>query len=578
MKRFTELFCALEQTTRTNEKVEALETYFRDAPPADAAWALRFLCGRTLPRVIPSRNLWTWIAEEAQLPAWLVAECFDAVGDAAETMALLAPSPRDGIVLPLARLIEERLLPLPQLPEHARHDLLLRTWRELNSTERLVWNKLITGNFRIGVARTLVIRALASVARVTPAVMAHRVLGSWNATAEEFVRLTRGEEAGSAPAQPYPFFLASPLELKLKPGESLDILGDRPEWQAEWKWDGIRAQLIRRGGEVILWSRGDEMITDSFPELVEAGAALPEGVVLDGEILAWQGNRPLPFAALQRRLGRKLVESKTRRAFPITFVAYDLLEWNGQDCRTEPLAIRRQRLEQVMAETERIWAEQARAPAPAGEFLPGFELVETPSDSRRSALRLSPIVRAETWTELAAARDQARLRGVEGLMLKRLTSGYGVGRQRGDWWKWKVDPFLVDAVLVAAQRGHGRRASLYTDYTFAVWDHGQLVPVAKAYSGLTDEEILRVDAFVRGHTVERFGPVRSVDPRLVFELAFEGVQKSTRHKSGLALRFPRMNRWRHDKKADEADTLEQVQCLAAQAEASGREEQEHSID
>jgi DNA ligase-1 len=575
MKRFTELFGALEQTTRTTEKVAALETYFREVPAADAAWALQFLCGRTMPRLIPSRNLWDWLAEESQLPGWLIAECADAVGDAAETMALLAPPATQRMTLSLAELVEQRLVPLATLPEHSRHDLLLQTWRELNATERLVWNKLITGNFRVGVARTLVIRALASVAHVTPAVMAHRVLGAWKPSAEEFGRLMRPEEGEVSSAKPYPFFLASPLELKLKAGESPAVLGPRREWQAEWKWDGIRAQLIRRQGETLLWSRGDELITDTFPEIAEASTALPDGMVLDGEILAWQGDKPLPFASLQRRLGRKIVATKTRQAFPVAFVAYDLLEWHGADVRTQPLFERRRWLEEVL---EAVENRQHPRRSPLGEerlqetFLPGFEAGTNDDKASARCLRLSPVILVETWEELGRLREEARARGVEGLMLKRLDSGYGVGRQRGDWWKWKIDPLVIDAVLVAAQRGHGRRASLYTDYTFAVWDQGQLVPVAKAYSGLTDEEILQVDAWVRRQTTGRFGPVRSVAPNHVFELAFEGIQKSTRHKSGVALRFPRMNRWRRDKKPEEADTLDNLRRLIAGREDPARRE------
>lgn len=564
MRRFTELFCELDQTTRTNEKVAALERYFKEVPAADAAWALQFLCGRTLPRAFPNRQLWEWTREETRLPAWLIEECYEGVGDSGETIALLLTGAANGTDLSLSRLAEERLMPLFSLPDRARHDLLIKTWRELDSNQCLVWNKLITGNFRVGVARTLVIRALAAVAGVDQAVMAHRVLGPWRATAEDFQRLLSAEQDGPHLAKPYPFFLASPLEMKLKRGQSLNELGEIRDWQAEWKWDGIRAQLIRRGGETMIWSRGDEMVTESFPEIVEAGNALAEGTVLDGEILAWREERPQPFASLQRRLGRKSVDAKTRREFPVAFVAYDLLEADGIDIRQRPLSERRRLL------IERVAAAQARylelpknglKPQAESFFLPGFELAHQ-SGATSQVLRISPIVEAAAWETLQALQAEARGRGVEGLMLKKLASAYGVGRQRGDWWKWKIDPLVIDAVLIAAQRGHGRRASLYTDYTFGVWDNGQLTPVAKAYSGLTDEEILQVDAFVRANTTGKFGPVVSVKAELVFEIAFEAVQASTRHKSGIAVRFPRINRWRHDKKAAEADTLETLRSLA----------------
>jgi DNA ligase-1 len=564
MKRFTELFCELDRTTRTNEKVVALEDYFRQTPPADAAWALQFLCGKTLPRAVPTKTLWELTAAESALPDWLLEECYDAVGDLAETISLVLRGSGEGTFLSLRELVEERLLPLRQLPENSRRNLLLKTWRELDSNQRLVWNKLITGNFRIGVARTLVIRALANVAKIDSAIMAHRVLGSWKPTAEDFQRLMNDDVHSFEVAKPYPFFLASPIEIKIKKGESLDVLGEISDWQAEWKWDGIRAQLIRRAGETLVWSRGDEMVTDTFPEIVEAGNFLPDGTVLDGEILAWQNDAPLPFTKLQRRLGRKRVASGTRNEFPIAFFAYDLLELNGKDFRTEPLCARRAELEKLLAEVsekfESVASEKTRDEFET-TFLPGFQ-TGPQNAGRIFPLQISPILRAESWSALAKLQSESRARAVEGLMLKRLASPYGVGRQRGDWWKWKIDPHVIDAVLIYAQRGHGRRASLYTDYTFGLWEKDELVPVAKAYSGLTDEEIHQVDSFVRHNSKEKFGPVRIVKAELVFELAFEGIQKSTRHKSGVAVRFPRMNRWRRDKNPEDADTLDNLRALA----------------
>ena len=568
MKRFAQLFSALDRTNRTNEKVALLEGYFRETPPGDGVWALQFLCGRTLPRAVPTRSLWHWAAEAAQVPVWLLDECYHAVGDMAETIALVLPDSPPGPALSLSQIVEQRLVPLRNLPEHARHDLLQLTWRELNTMERLVWNKLITGDFRVGVARTLVIRALAAVAQVEPPIMAHRVMGPWAPTGPDFLRLIAPADSPSTQiAQPYPFFLASPLETKIQPGQTPAALGKIEDWLAEWKWDGIRAQLIRRGGESLLWSRGDELVTDAFPEILEASQTLPEGTVLDGEILAWQGDGPLPFAKLQRRMGRKQVGSKIRSDFPIVFVAYDLLEFGAADFRAQPLEVRRKELEnlikQATAESRKrpIWRSHLSTETP---LLPGLE----PSTSANEAgsepgfpIRLSPAVHAATWDELARLQRESRQRGVEGLMLKARTSPYGVGRQRGSWWKWKVDPLVIDAVLIFAQPGQGRRASLYTDYTFGLWDNGELVPVAKAYSGLTDEEIARVDAFVRANTIDKFGPVRSVKPLQVFEIAFEAVQPSTRHRSGLAVRFPRMNRWRHDKKPEEADTVEALRRL-----------------
>jgi DNA ligase-1 len=555
MKRFTRLYTELDQTTRTNEKVLALESYFREAPPADAAWALSFLCGRRPARVVAVATLRNWAADEADLPSWMIDECHEVVGDLAETLALLLPAAASTMALPLHEAVEQRLLPMRQHPDGGR-ELLLETWRELDPREKLVWNKLITGEFRVGVAQTLVVRALARVAGIDQAVMAHRLMGKWQPTSGEFLRLLEeGGPASDEPARPYPFFLASPLE-----GDP-SALGDLAEWQAEWKWDGIRGQLIRRQGESVLWSRGDELVTDTFPEIAEAGRALLDGTVLDGEIIAWRDEMPQPFGQLQRRLGRKTVSPKLRAEFPVIFLAFDLLERNGEDWRGRPLEVRRHELESVVDEAER------RRPEMAGLFrdvvweTPDLFEPSIPSSAPAPALAASALLAPATWEELACLQQESRERHVEGIILKRKSSAYGVGRQRGDWWKWKIDPLVIDAVLINAQLGHGRRATLYTDYTFGLWHDGTLVPVAKAYSGLSDEEILEVDGFVRANTTGRFGPIRAVKPALVFELAFEAVQKSSRHKAGIAVRFPRMNRWRRDKQPEEADTLASLSAL-----------------
>lgn len=527
MQRFTELYAALDRTTRTVEKVLAMEDYFRAAPPADAAWALYFLMGNKVQRAVSTARLREWLAAEAELPLWLVEESYDAVGDLAETLALLVPSHGGSTARSLENVVTERVIALKPLPPEAQQPIVVQTWRELSQAQCLVWHKLITGELRVGVSRTLVVRALANLTKVPPPTMAHRLMGAWQPTAESYLALLSGE-ANVDPGRPYPFFLAYPLE-----GE-LESLGDIADWQAEWKWDGIRSQVIRRQGQFLIWSRGEELVTDRFPELTGLAEALPEGTVIDGEILAWQGDQPLSFNSLQTRIGRKRLTPKVLAASPVALMAYDLLEQNGEDIRSLPLAERRLRLEAIVA------AVGARAP-----------------------LRISPVVTAEAWSDLQALWQGSRERLVEGLMLKRRDSAYGVGRTKGDWWKWKISPHSVDAVLIYAQRGSGRRASLYTDYTFGVWNEGQLVPVAKAYSGLTDEEIREVDAFVRKNTLEKFGPVRVVKPELVFELHFEGIQASSRHKAGIAVRFPRMSRWRQDKPAAEADTLESLQKLLA---------------
>ena len=527
MKRFTQLYCELDQTTRTNDKLTALERYFREAPAEDAVWALHFLAGRKIPSVVSSRLLGQWVAEETKLPDWLIGECYDAVGDLAETLALLLPgSTTKAQPLSLHKLVENRILDLHKMPEEWRREVFVRTWRELNSNERFVFNKLITGAFRVGVAHPLVVRALANVAKVSAAVMAHRVMGNWKPTVEDFKQLLRPQEGQRETGQPYPFYLASPLQ------DDPETLGPITDWLAEWKWDGIRAQLIRREGQVILWSRGEEMLTDRFPEITEAGKRIPDGTVLDGEILAWRNEHPLRFGVLQHRIGRKDVSAAIREEAPVVFTAFDIVEWQNEDIREQPLSDRRQKLETLFQ-----------------------------NFSRAMPFRLSEKIETTTWQDLEKLQQQARERSVEGIMLKRRDSPYQVGRPRGEWWKWKIDPYLIDAVLIYAQPGSGRRASLFTDYTFGVWENGQLVPIAKAYSGLSDDEIRQVDAFVRRNTLEKHGPVRIVKPELVFELAFEGLAESTRHKAGIAVRFPRMNRWRRDKKAKEADMLETVRNL-----------------
>jgi DNA ligase 1 len=526
VRRFAQLFAAIDETTATKKKVAALVDYFRNAPPADAAWAVHFLSGRRPKRLVGSRKLAAWAAGEADVPGWLFEESYQAVGDLAETITLVLPDHAGSSELSLADWVERRLLPLRGEDDDVQREVLVGAWRELDRKERFVWNKLITGSFRVGASQRLVVRALAEVSGVDEGVIAHRLMGAWDPTPEFFLRLIEPDTRDADVSRPYPFFLAHPLE-----GEP-SRLGELQDWIAEWKWDGIRAQLIRRAGRTFLWSRGEELLAGRFPEVEEIGELLPEGTVMDGELLPWVDGSPLPFAQLQRRIGRKNLGRKILDEVPMVLVAYDLLEEAGADIRGRPLSERRSRLAALLDSV------------PAG-----------------GRLILSPSVNAATWAELTEARRGARGSGAEGLMLKRLSSEYGVGRRRGDWWKWKVDPLTVDAVLIYAQPGSGKRAGLFTDYTFGIWEGNHLVPFAKAYSGLTDEEIRKVDAFVRRNTLEKFGPVRTVKPELVFELHFEGIQRSTRHKSGIAVRFPRMARWRTDKKAEDADTLETVRDL-----------------
>ena len=524
MRRFAQLYAELDGTNSTNAKLAALERYFREAPPEDAAWAVYFLTGNKPRQVVPSRRMYELAAELSATPMWLMDECYEAVGDLAETVAHVLPPAVNANDTPLSTWVEERLLPLAGATDEKRAHGLRRAWSELDGTARLVWNKLITGEFRIGASAGSVTRALAAISGLDAAVIAHRLAGAWQPSAERFRALISPDGEQGETSRPYPLFLAYAFE-----GDAA-TLGDIRDWQIEWKWDGIRGQLIRRGAEIHLWSRGDDLINDSFPELVNAGSSLPPGTALDGEIVVWEDGRAASFNALQQRIGRKSPGKALMAKAPATLIAYDLLELHGEDLRGRPLVERRALLESLLA-------------------------------SAPPSIRLSPLVEATDWNALAEKRAASRDLGVEGVMLKRRDAPYGVGRVRGPWWKWKIEPYTIDAVLVYAQRGHGRRASLYTDYTFGVWDRGALVPFAKAYSGLTDAEIRKVDTYVREHTLEKFGPVRVVSPDIVCELAFEGIQRSTRHKSGIAVRFPRIARLRPDKKAAEADSLDTVRAL-----------------
>jgi DNA ligase-1 len=556
MRAFARLYEALDRTTSTNAKVEALRRYLAAAPPGDAAWALFFLTGRRLKRHLPSRLMHEWTLEVTGLSEWIVEESYHAAGDFAEAIALLVegrlqPTPvasfrravpgiaarlpfeqpdagadtaDDAYDLSLADWMERRILPLRDRDDEEKRVRVLAWWSQLPRDQLFLLNKLLTGEFRVGVSHTLVVRALALSAGLPAAVVEHRIMGAWEPSAQGFAALVAPEDPAGDPSRPYPFCLASPLD------GDVAVLGPRQDWLVEWKWDGIRAQLIRRAGRVFLWSRGEELISDRFPEVGAAAAQLADGTVLDGEVLAFGPEGPRPFADLQRRIGRHKRVVEMAGAVPVAFVAYDLLEHDGADIRSLTLRDRRNRLHRVIERSE-------------------------------PPLRLSEELTEPTWDALQRLRSESRARNVEGLMVKRWSSPYQTGRKRGDWWKWKIEPHTLDAVLIYAQPGSGRRATLFTDYTFGVWDDSQLVPVAKAYSGLNDQEIDELDRWVRRHTVERFGPVSAVEPVHVFELGFERIASSARHKSGVAVRFPRILRWRRDKKPAEADTLETLRKM-----------------
>ena len=526
MKAFASLITQLGTSTKTNEKLDALSQYLLSAPGPDKVWMIALFSGRRPKRVISSAFLQLWCMEIANLPAWLFEESYHTVGDLAETIALLLPDPsaaqrQDATLSDYM----SQLINMEKASEPEKKEFVTSSWAVMDKDERFVFNKLITSNFRIGVSQKMIVNALAKTVELDPSIIAHRISGNWDPLTTDFEDLLSDQGTAADFSKPYPFYLAYALD------GNVEDLGREDEWQAEWKWDGIRGQLIKRNNEIFVWSRGEELMTEKFPEYHSLKELLPEGIVLDGEIIPSINSKPLPFALLQTRIGRKNLTKKHLQDAPIGFFAYDIMEYESQDYREQPLHVRRALLEEIVAAVD------------------------------HPVLLISPVINFSNWARLAEIRNGSREMGAEGIMLKRKSSTYQVGRKVGDWWKWKIDPLVIDAVMIYAQKGHGRRSNLYTDYTFAVRDGEKLVSFAKAYSGLTDKEFGQVDAFVKRNSIEKFGPVRTVKPELVFEIAFEGIAASNRHKSGVALRFPRINRWRKDKKPDEINTLDDLKKM-----------------
>ena len=525
MKAFARLYDELDASNKTNDKVAALVRYFSIAPDGDKLWALALLSGRRPKRQVNSTQLRQFAISMAGIPLWLFEESYGIVGDLGETVSLLLPPPEYELDMSLAETMQF-LSGMSTLAEAERSDAITNAWKGLSQQERLVFTKLITGSFRVGVSQNLVIRALAELTGQTTAELSHRVMGNWSATGTTFDALILNSEVSTDHSRPYPFFLAYAVD-------DPATLGPPAEWSAEWKWDGIRSQIIKREEQVFIWSRGEDLLTEKFPELTMLAPFIPEGTVIDGEILPFVDGKIGTFQVLQTRIGRKNLTAKALKEAPAICCAYDLLEWKGKDMRERPFSERRAILEGLVKQ------------------------IDAPS------LTYSATVPFESWEQLATLRQESRQNLAEGFMIKRLASTYQTGRKRGDWWKWKIDPLSVDAVMIYAQRGTGRRADLFTDYTFALWEGDKLVPFAKAYSGLTDAEIRQVDRWVKANTLEKFGPVRTVKPELVMEIGFEGLQISNRHKSGVSVRFPRILRWRTDKPMAEADQLSTLREMVA---------------
>ncbi|HUQ65602.1 MAG TPA: ATP-dependent DNA ligase [Flavitalea sp.] len=528
MRLFATLVHELGTHTKTNEKIDALINYFRGASDKDKVWVIALFSGRRPRRTISPSRLAEWCAGLIGLPLWLFSESYHTVGDLSETIALLIPDDPEALRNSMPRSLSwyvEKFIALEKAEEEEKKNFILQSWKELNNKEKFVFNKLLSSTFRVGVSQSMMVNAISKFVNLESSVIAHRISGNWDPATTSFNELLTEESSVADHSKPYPFYLAYALE------EDPELLGSPHDWQAEWKWDGIRGQIIKRNGTLFVWSRGEDLITEKFPEYQVLTEKLPEGCVIDGEILPVKNGQVLNFNVLQTRIGRKNVTRKQLDEAPAGIFAYDLLELDGHDIRNLPLTERRRRLAAIVA------------------------------DINLPHLVLSPVIAFESWQQLTELRLTSRDNNSEGIMLKRKSSPYQVGRKRGDWWKWKIDPLTIDAVMIYAQKGAGRRSNLYTDYTFAVKDGEKLVPFTKAYSGLTDKEFAQVDNFVKRNSLEKFGPVRTVKPELVFEIAFEGIAASGRHKSGVALRFPRISRWRQDKPASEINTLEDLKKM-----------------
>ena len=534
MKNFAELIKTLDSSNKTSVKVDALTEYFRHASDEDKVWTIAILSHRRPPRPVNTTLLRLWANELANIPLWLFEESYHIVGDLAETIALIIPTTTAHSDKSLTEYLRE-MIALKKQTDEQKRDYLHKNWLGLNYYERFVFTKLITGSFRIGVSQKLMTRALSKAEGVDEDVLAYKLMGDWNPNTITFQELILDEKSSDYLSKPYPFYLAYPIE-----GDA-SALGNPEDWAIEHKWDGIRSQTIIRDNEIYVWSRGEELVTDKYPEFRSFVGIIPDGTVIDGEILPFPDGQIGTFNDLQTRIGRKTVSQALLQKTPVIIKAYDLLEWQNTDIREKSYEERRQLLELL------------------------FESIK----DKNLPLHLSEKVSLQTWEDIAEERMRSREMKSEGLMIKRKASPYQVGRKKGDWWKWKIEPLVIDAVLTYAMRGSGRRANLFTDYTFALWQTNEngareLVTFAKAYSGLTDAEFRKVDDWIKKNTVERFGPVRSVTPKLVFEIGFEGIAISKRHKSGVATRFPRILRWRHDKKIEDADSIEALKNMISQ--------------
>ena len=536
MRNFATLFKELDETAQADLKIEALINYFKKVPPEDLAWTVSLLLGRKIKQVISVKRLRKWSVELTQIPDWLLAECLNNVGDLAETISLILPFEGNSENIPLHVWIEQCIFPLKDQQEEIQKEKIVSFWHQLNSVERFLFNKLVTGSFHVDIPPKLIIKALSSFCSLNEKYISQRLIGNWVPTAGFFNFLCTSNVSDTMANIPYPFNPVVQLDLKV------EDLGNINQWLFEWKWNGIRSQIIKRENKVFIWSHDEDLLNDSFPELYELGSILPDGTVIEGIIIPIRDNILLPSAELKKRIAKRYPVKKILSDIPVSFVAFDLLEFDKEDIRNKSLNQRRNLLKEIL------------------------------NDITDKRIILSGVVECNSWKDLKIARSEAGKKSVDGLMLKRLYSPYSIGSetivsamQSGilttNWYKWKNDPLTINAILLYARLEQGSTSPLFKEYTFALWHDGKLIPFAKTSSGLTDEEIIQVDSFIRKNTLGKFGPVRTVKPELVFKLEFDGIQKSSRNKSGIVVLSPHITRWHHYKKIEEAGSLNSLTIL-----------------
>jgi len=534
LNNFSELFLNLDSSNSTNNKIEVLKNYFLSNDPIDNSWAIYLLTGKSNKRFISGRYLKNLFSELYEYPVWLIDTCYLKVGDSAEVITLLLKNKstsRKKVLLNISlnELLSKTIPDLSKLNDEEKNFKIKNMWETLPEDNHLIFNKILTGTFRVGVSIGLITKSISKLINIDEEIISHRLMGNFEPSIDSYEFLiNKNINLQELNSKPFPFLLANTIEDKIFKHSINDF-------QFEWKYDGIRMQLIKRSGNVSLWTRGQELVNDSFPELVDKMSHIKDDFVLDGELLVWNFKEQIAFdfSLLQKRINRKSPTRSIQIKYPIIFIAYDLLEINGRDIREIKLENRRIELEKY------------------------FSKWHNKTENNISAIfKICNLIFPKDWPDALNYKEKSRENNTEGLIIKKKTSIYSSGRKRGIWWKYKVDPMQLDAVLIYAKGGSGRRAGLYTDYSFALWKDKELIKFASAYSGLTNIEIKELDKWIRKNTIEKFGPVRSLKPEMVFEISFEKIQISKRHKSGIAVRFPRITKWRKDKKINDADSLE----------------------